>query len=98
VVIYIERRACWAHERAYEASDMRDKVFVLLGMTSDAEDFAMYVDYNQPSSQVFERVSRHLLDRDQDVIILYHAKSTGEDNPSWVSPWATDVYLIGLSR
>lgn len=44
--------------RYCEASDARDKIYALLGLSEDANELSMHISYSEPVSQLLERVAR----------------------------------------
>ena len=77
-----------AYCKDFEITDFRDRIFALLGISSDVEDEDLQPDYKSPNSFVYTRVARCLLLRDQTTKILHHAGSGWRKAylglPSWV--------------
>ena len=75
----------------FKATDVRDKVFALLGLASDAHHSAFSPDYNVPPEVMFSRVSRHLLIHERSLLSLHCAgigrPSKLREFPSWVPDW-----------
>ena len=76
--------------RSCEASDDRDKIYALLGLSADAADLSLDINYSESSSQVFQRVARRLLLAEGGVETLYGAGGSRklQDLPSWTPDWS----------
>jgi hypothetical protein len=75
--------------RAQEASDPRDKLFALLGMSSDRRCFE--ADYNLPCRDVYVNVTRKLLATSTYPLLQVEAVSrlvSSDGLPSWVPDYA----------
>ncbi|KAI0444863.1 HET-domain-containing protein [Xylaria telfairii] len=75
----------------FDATDPRDKVYALLGWTSDGASFNQYVNYAPWFSveQTFVRFAKIFLDRGEGIEVLLQAGFRDEDDkwPSWVPHW-----------
>jgi hypothetical protein len=72
--------------RILEATDLRDKVYGLLGLVSASIEDEIKVDVGKSIVAVYTDFSRCLLKYDENVELLEHAgilKSTVADLPSW---------------
>jgi hypothetical protein len=77
----------------YKATDPRDKVYALLGMSDDAADKELDPEYDVPAKICFAKVARHLMVRDSSLSLL-HAAGIGlprsmPDLPSWAPDWSS---------
>jgi hypothetical protein len=79
----------------YNATDMRYKVFAVLGMATNANHPAFYVDYIQTPAQTFQRFAYRLLENHETISVLCKARSTETDVPSWIPAWASDDHSLG---
>jgi hypothetical protein len=61
----------------YNATDKRDKVFALLGISSDAGDKEFDPDYEASSETIYTRVSRRLLTRENASLGTLHVAGIG---------------------
>jgi hypothetical protein len=84
--------ACSYNRRIHrlEATDPRDTVYALLGLSSDAEERGIYPDYTKPCRQVFAEVSRIYmkLEGDPRFLSLCYFPKQQPDLPSWVPDWS----------
>ncbi|KAH8745419.1 hypothetical protein F5882DRAFT_387543 [Hyaloscypha sp. PMI_1271] len=68
-----------------------DKVFALLGLATDTTDTMLNPDYTISVEDVYIKTARHLLLRDQSILILHRAgvgfPNRNETLPSWVPDW-----------
>jgi hypothetical protein len=83
----------WA--RSLIASDPRDMIFGLLGLSDNFKSLLPLPDYNKSTAQVFTDVAKHHLNLTKSLDILLHATSTTPnfDRPSWVPYW-TDAPAV----
>ena len=77
----------------FEATDPRDKVWALLGMTTNAKWFREHVDYNMRTQDVFTVTTGRQL-ADESSLDILHAAGIGNprtlsDLPSWVPDWGS---------
>jgi hypothetical protein len=69
-----------------ETTELRDKVYSVLGIATDAADTVFSPDYTEPSWTLFRDVTRFLITRDAKLDILRFAggdKPGGSPMPSW---------------
>jgi hypothetical protein len=80
----------WARELT--ASDPRDIIFGLLGLSDNFKSLLPLPDYNKSTAQVFTDVTKRHLNLTKSLDILEHATSTTPnfDRPSWVPYWSED--------
>ena len=87
----------WA--RSLTASDPRDIIFGLLGLSENFKSLLPLPDYNKSTAQVFTDVAKRHLNLTKSLDILEHASSTTSnfDRPSWVPYWsdAPAVWYLG---
>jgi len=81
--------------RAQEASDPRDKIFALVGISSERQCFV--ADYNLECRDVYVRTTRKLLENTMDPLLqvqsLDRSNASGE-LPSWTPNYASGQSLI----
>ncbi|KAF9872085.1 het domain protein [Colletotrichum karsti] len=77
--------------RQLEASDPRDKVFALLGISTnvDLDDARLSVDYDKPVAQVYADFARYVMETTQSLAILSYSMfmSPFTNIPSWAPDW-----------
>ncbi|KAI0552388.1 heterokaryon incompatibility protein-domain-containing protein [Xylaria curta] len=76
-------------EWTYEATDPRDRVFALLGLSSDGSLLDISCDYDRPCRAIYTEVAEKILTQSNSLDILYAI--SGPKNvmylPSWVPDW-----------
>ena len=74
-----------------KASDPRDKVFGLLGLIKDADEFCLTADYSLTLQEVQVGISAFFLMHEHDCSILTYAVGVNSNSPaqlpSWISTW-----------
>ncbi|SPJ89577.1 uncharacterized protein FTOL_12938 [Fusarium torulosum] len=73
--------------RRTKATDLRDKIFGLLGMAADGSDFLHLVTYSRSVEAVYQDFAKFFIERGQGISILYQVDSRVSktlDIPSWV--------------
>ncbi|KAL9566274.1 hypothetical protein ACKAV7_009633 [Fusarium commune] len=79
--------------RRTKATDLRDKIFGLLGMAADGSDFLHLVTYSQSVEEVYQDFAKMFIERGQGIPMLYQVDSRVSktlDIPSWVPDWSRD--------
>ncbi|KAI3339494.1 heterokaryon incompatibility protein-domain-containing protein [Ustulina deusta] len=75
----------------FEATDPRDKIYALLGLTSDGASFAQHVSYAPWDSmeQTFVKFAKLFVERNEGIEVLLQAGIRDEKDewPSWVPHW-----------
>ncbi|KAI0468342.1 HET-domain-containing protein [Xylaria cf. heliscus] len=75
----------------FDATDPRDKIYALLGWTSDGSSFTQYVNYAPWDSveHTFVRFAKIFLSRGEGMEVLLQAGFRDEEDkwPSWVPHW-----------
>lgn len=81
------------------ATDPRDKVFSLAGLSPDAK--YIEINYEDSTSQVFHKTALEILRSDQNLDILSFAAcqpgTAGANIPSWVPDWGTGDVSLSLA-
>jgi hypothetical protein len=79
----------------FESTDPRDKIFALLGLTTDDSRSVIKPDYGQSNTAqaVYTKTMRYLLHREKDPIGLLCSAGIGHQRktlnlPSWVQDWS----------
>ncbi|OQU96288.1 hypothetical protein CLAIMM_02393 [Cladophialophora immunda] len=68
----------------FEATDTRDKVYALLGLSSDEKiKTDLYIDYNEPVEKLCLRASQYLSRRGYTIYVMYHCVGDKEGFTSW---------------
>jgi len=85
-----------------KCSDPRDRIYALLSLDEIMEDLAIVPDYSITAEQLYEDVTRKLLDRFWDLEVLTECEMPyGVGNfggPSWVPDWSVgNPYTFQLS-
>ncbi|KAK3989404.1 heterokaryon incompatibility protein-domain-containing protein, partial [Cladorrhinum sp. PSN332] len=78
----------------FRASNPRDKVYSILGLAYDREQFELRVDYERPVVDLYTEVASRIFSKSQDLELLndvIYPKSIA-GLPSWVPDWSTWVY------
>ena len=73
--------------RQHKASDARDKVYGLLGISQTEDDFfrSVVVDYEAPASELYGRVASSIIQRQANLDLLEHCRGQAlKGLPSWV--------------
>jgi hypothetical protein len=80
------------------ASDPRDLVFALLGISQEAEEPALRPNYTESVEEVYLRVAKYMVENENGVILLQHAygQKTRNTLPSWVPRWDDQAGLQPL--
>ena len=73
-----------------EATDKRDKVYALLGLATNAERSALYVNYSESTAEVYHRTAKVLVEQGSGIEVVYEAACYAylEGLPSWAPNWA----------
>ncbi|KAL1607837.1 hypothetical protein SLS60_002775 [Paraconiothyrium brasiliense] len=85
-----------------EATDPRDKIYGLMGLVSDAEDYMDLVSYqdHDPYVVIYRRFARRLIEKGKFIQILRMAceTSTNAQLPSWVPNWSSPISRNTISQ
>ncbi|KAI1748596.1 HET-domain-containing protein [Xylaria castorea] len=87
----------------FQATDARDKIYALLGLTCDGEFFAQHVSYApwDSTEKIFIKFARLFVERDDGIEVLLQAGLRDEEDdewPSWVPHWDNPSELSGQSE
>ena len=75
--------------RRFQATDPRDKLFALLGISRDAESLGLYPDYRKSSDEVYTGLSRTLIQHGYlEIMALCEFPKNIENLQSWVLDWS----------
>ena len=80
-----------ADYRQHKASDARDKVYGLLGISQTEDDFfkSIEVNYEAPASDLYTKVASFVIKQDGNLDLLKHCRGQVlKDLPSWVPDWS----------
>ncbi|KAH8794329.1 heterokaryon incompatibility protein-domain-containing protein, partial [Hyaloscypha sp. PMI_1271] len=82
------------------ASDPRDIIFGLLGLSDNFKSLLPLPDYNKSTAQVFTDVAKRHLNLTKSLDILQHATSTTPNfgRPSWVPYWSDAPAVVYLGH
>jgi hypothetical protein len=75
------------YARRTAATDLRDKIYGMLGLASDGPDFYHLVSYSKSVEATYEDFARNFVERGQGVEMLYQVDSRTSktlDIPTWV--------------
>jgi hypothetical protein len=77
-------------ECGLQASDQRDRIFALLGLSRDAREMGITANYSMSYSQVLTNLAMAMLRHGHSMILSMcrHAKPEG-NIPSWVPDWSS---------
>ncbi|TVY80845.1 Heterokaryon incompatibility protein 6 OR allele [Lachnellula suecica] len=84
------------HQARYlEASEIRDKVFGILGLSAELRPLFPVPDYQKPVSEIYTEVAKAFLERSNSLSILHGAslRNLSSDLPSWVPDWSVPTTL-----
>ena len=75
----------------FKATDQRDKIHALLGMTLDGSDVLPWPSYTEDPDVVFRRVTEVMIAREglTALILLARGHVALRDSPSWFPRWTT---------
>lgn len=83
------------------AADGRDRIYSILGLSTNAEELGITTDYSKSCREVYIDVANALL-RHGDLEILTMCRSRGEVSglPSWVPDWTAPILVpwMGMPR
>ncbi|KAJ9142873.1 Heterokaryon incompatibility protein 6, OR allele [Coniochaeta hoffmannii] len=74
----------------FQATDPRDKIYALLGLTRDGASFAPHVSYADSTDRVFLNFAKLFIERGEGIQVLLQAGLRDDDQdrwPSWVPHW-----------
>ncbi|KPM41988.1 hypothetical protein AK830_g4599 [Neonectria ditissima] len=86
--------------RDYQASDPRDKLYALLGITSDVTTAELIPDYAKPVERVFEDLVKFVAMQQDNLDILSsgrHFCVSGHGSQSWLPDWQNSSGLRPLN-
>jgi hypothetical protein len=85
-------KGTYIFRKGLEASDPRDRIFALLGMSADAADLRIVPDYSKSKTQVYTEVAMALIEQTGLEVLAWcnFRASPGEDCqlPSWAPDWS----------
>jgi hypothetical protein len=88
-----------AKPREMAATDPRDRVYALLGITQDSRELGIRPDYTMSYSDMCREVAMTLLRRGQfSILSLCRLSKTLPDHPSWAPNWSQLASIIPLQR
>lgn len=78
-------------EWSYEATDPRDRVFAVVGFTSDSNALGIVPDYTTSCAHVYSQATEAILTSSRTLDILYavSGQKSVQGLPSWVPDWST---------
>ena len=80
-------------------TDSRDKVFMLLGLSSDNDQNVVHLDYIKSTVEVYMDVTRHIIRSENSLnILMYFKPSELRGLPSWVLDFTLSSHLSNLSH
>jgi hypothetical protein len=85
----------------YNATNPRDMVFALVGMSSGAGDQTLIPDYEKSVEEVYLDASKYFLDQDEPVLTLHSAGIGHHRNlslPSWATDWSSIPHVTPLRK
>ncbi|KAF4977302.1 hypothetical protein FZEAL_6190 [Fusarium zealandicum] len=74
------------------ASDPRDRIFALLNLADDKDDFTAFPDYTMTVEEVYKETARRILQQGHiDVLMYCQYPKKITSLPSWVPDWSMEV-------
>ena len=72
--------------KLFMAIDLRDKLYALLGLASDAKLYSAHLDYSEPWEAVYRKFGSLFVEQSHGIELLYQACATSNWNrlPSWI--------------
>jgi hypothetical protein len=78
----------WSVRSSLKASDDRDLVFALLGLTGDVNELGILPDYKKPLRKVYIELALTLIEKYAiGVLLKSEMLQTDPELPSWVPDW-----------
>ena len=76
----------------FKATDPRDKLFALIGISDPASCGPVHIDYTKDVSSLYRETARYIITEEQDLSLLHHT-GIGKTRkliglPSWVPDWS----------
>jgi hypothetical protein len=86
--------------RQCESSDPRDKIYALLGMSTEKEESALAPNYALSTWETFLHLTKFLISRDKRLDCLCHVQRSPSSNSraSWVPDWSFQGYCEVLGH
>ncbi|RFN49058.1 het-domain-containing protein [Fusarium flagelliforme] len=85
--------------RDYHATDPRDKLYALLGMTSDLSTQDLAPDYNRPVRKVFQDLVHFMAVRQGSLDLICLGQCLGPDqSQSWLPSWQAEAGIKPFGR
>ncbi|KAH6694338.1 heterokaryon incompatibility protein-domain-containing protein [Leptodontidium sp. MPI-SDFR-AT-0119] len=85
--------------RHFQATDPRDKVFALLGISKDTEALRLHPDYRKSCQEVYSNLARTLIRNGYvEVLSLCEFPKQIDGLPSWVHDWSAKSYRSPLQQ
>ncbi|PMD32423.1 HET-domain-containing protein [Hyaloscypha variabilis F] len=88
--------------RRFSATDLKDKIYALCGLASDAgpDDLAVRIDYNTKIADTYREVALWMLRKGRYLDILSVPRVPGDSKvgplPSWVPDWSVSDFSTSL--
>ena len=78
------------------ATDPRDKMFALLGISKEADEIDLRPDYAEHLNNTYRRFARYFIERGQGSQVIFNAgyDETHEDLPTWIPRWASPGHEV----
>ncbi|KAK3070070.1 hypothetical protein LTR53_011084 [Teratosphaeriaceae sp. CCFEE 6253] len=75
----------------FEATDPRDKIYALLGMTLDGADVLPWPSYTDQPREVFRRTTEVMIAREglTAMMLLARGRGASKNSPTWLPDWTT---------
>lgn len=82
---------------SFQATDDRDRVYAMIGISSDAEQYSPYISYSDPTSTVYRNFARLIIEHSHGLRLLHQAASCRRrlpDAPSWVPVGVARIHSL----
>lgn len=82
----------------FKCTDPKDYVYALLKLAKDKNALELYINYSESVERLSARISRYIIRRGFDILVLYSAACGTAKSPSWAMNIAQDTPIDILRR
>ncbi|KAJ9636371.1 hypothetical protein H2199_008046 [Coniosporium tulheliwenetii] len=86
--------------RDFDATDPRDRLFALLGISKERDEPRLRPDYDEAPEETLRRYAQFISEGPDCMELLYDDRRRDEDDesPSWIPDWLRSGFGIGVGR